>query len=186
LLIPKTNVGDSKKGDYMLIRLNKFLSSDQISLKIDKNFTIDDEAFLSDTHLHKNINFKGEAFKVDGSILLNGIIKYTFSDQCARCLTHFDNTIETEFKAVLSDCPKENEKDNESDEIQLKITDGCIDPEEDIKQMIYLSMPMKSLCKPDCKGICPNCGVNLNYEECKCKDNLIDPRFEKLKDLLND
>lgn len=166
----------------MLIRLNKFLSSEQASLKINENFTIDDEAFLSETHLHKDIGFRGEVFKVDDNILLNGTIKYTFTDECARCLTPFDNTVETRFEAVLAEQPDKNE---ESDEIQLKITDGCVDPEEGIKQTIYLSMPMKSLCKPDCKGICPNCGVNLNYEKCKCENNLTDPRLEKLKDLLN-
>jgi uncharacterized protein len=167
----------------MLIRLNKFLSSGQISYKIDENFVIEDKDFLTKTHLHKDINFSGDIFKVDESVLLNGTIKYTFDDECARCLADFDNTVETKFEAVLQNQLNEND---ESDEIQLKITDGCVDLEETIKQMIYLSMPMKSLCSKDCKGICPNCGVNLNLEKCKCEDNLTDPRFDKLKDLLKD
>ncbi len=168
----------------MLIRINKFLSSNQISFKVNENFVIDDEDFLSKTHLHKDINFIGDIFKVDENIILNGTIKYTFDDECARCLAPFDNIVETKFEAVLVN--QVDEGDNESDEIILQITDGCVDLEETIKQMIYLSMPMKSLCKNDCKGICPNCGVNLNIEKCKCEDNLTDPRFDKLKDLLKD
>lgn len=39
------------------------------------------------------------------------------------------------------------------------------------------------LCRPDCKGLCPECGTNLNHETCNCADNRIDPRFEKLKAL---
>jgi uncharacterized protein len=167
----------------MLIRISKFLSSDQISLNINEKFTIDDEDFLAKTHLHKDIDFNGSIFKVDENVILNGTIKYTFADECARCLAPFDNAVTTKFEAVLLRHLDENE---ESDEIMLKITDGCVDLEETIKQMIYLSMPMKSLCKKDCKGICPNCGVNLNNEECKCNDNLTDPRFDKLKDLLKD
>lgn len=167
----------------MLIRVNKFLSSDQISLKVNENFAIDDEVFLSKTHLHNHIFFSGEIFKVDESVLLNGTIKFTFTDDCSRCLTPFDNAVETKFEAVLV---KQVDENDESDEIKLKITDGCVDLEETIKQMIYLSMPMKSLCKKDCKGICPNCGVNLNDEKCKCEDNLTDPRFDKLKGLLKD
>lgn len=167
----------------MLIRLNKFLSSDAISLNVNENYVIDDEEFLSKTRLHKDINFKADIFKVEDSVLLNGTIKYTFSDECARCLENFDNTVETKFEAII--VQKINE-DEESDEIQLVITDGCVVLDEIIKQMIYLSMPMKSLCKADCKGICPTCGVNLNYEECKCENNLTDPRFNKLKDLLKD
>ena len=167
----------------MLIRLNKFLSSDAVSLNINENYVIDDEEFLSKTRLHKDINFNADIFKVEDSVLLNGTIKYTFSDECARCLENFDNTVETKFEAII--VQKINE-DEESDEIQLVITDGCVVLDEIIKQMIYLSMPMKSLCKADCKGICPTCGVNLNYEECKCENNLTDPRFNKLKDLLKD
>lgn len=167
----------------MLIRLGKFLASDQTSLKINENFVIDDESFLSKTHLHKDIIFMGEVFNADENALLNGTIKYTFLAECARCLTPFDKTVETDFEAVLV---HELNEDGESDEIQLKISEGCVDLEEIIKQIIYLSMPMKSLCKKDCKGICPNCGVNLNLEKCKCGDNLTDPRFDKLKDLLKD
>lgn len=66
------------------------------------------------------------------------------------------------------------------------IKDGCIDLEEPIKQIVYLSMPMKALCKGDCKGICPMCGINLNTGKCECNDFVIDPRLEKLKTLLRD
>jgi len=165
----------------MLIRLNKFLSSDAMSLNINENFVIDDEEFLLRTHLNKEINFNGDVFKVEDNVLLTVTIKYTFEDECARCLENFDNTVETKFEAII--VRKLNE-DEESDEIQLVITDGCVVLDEIIKQMIYLSMPMKSLCKTDCKGICPNCGASLNYEKCKCENNLADPRFNKLKDLL--
>ncbi|MGB4438111.1 MAG: DUF177 domain-containing protein [Sedimentibacter sp.] len=167
----------------MLIRLNKFLSSDAISFNVNENFAIDDEEFLLKTHLDKDITFNGDVFKVEDNVLLTGTIKYTFADECSRCLENFDNTVETKFEAII--VQKLNE-DDESDEIQLVITDGCVVLDEIIKQMIYLSMPMKSLCKTDCKGICPTCGVNLNYEKCKCENNLADPRFNKLKDLLKD
>ncbi|MFA9423312.1 MAG: DUF177 domain-containing protein [Sedimentibacter sp.] len=167
----------------MLIRLNKFLSSDAISLNVNENYVIDDEEFLAMTHLNKEISFSADIYKVEDNILLNGTIKYTFADQCARCLEDFDNTVETKFEAIIVQRIIEDE---ESDEIQLIITDGCVVLDEIIKQMIYLSMPMKSLCKEDCKGICPTCGVNLNHEKCKCENNLTDPRFNKLKDLLKD
>ena len=44
-----------------------------------------------------------------------------------------------------------------------------IDLAEDIRQEIILSSPAKVLCRKDCKGICPRCGVNLNKEQCRCK-----------------
>lgn len=170
----------------MLIKLNKFLSSEQLSYKINENFVIYDEDFLLKTHLDKNIAFAGDIYKVDESVILNGIVKYTVKDKCARCLDEFDNKVESKFEALIVKQLDEDYEDNESYEIQLKITDGCVDLQETIKQIIYLSMPMKSLCKKDCKGICPNCGVNLNNEKCKCEDNLTDPRFDKLRGLLKD
>lgn len=173
----------NEKGGIMLIRINKFLSSDALSFNVNENFVIDDEDFLSKTHLDKNIEFSGDIFKVEDSVLLTGTIKYTFADVCSRCLEDFDNTVVTKFEAIIV---SKLDEDEESDEIQLVITDGCVNLDEIIKQMIYLSMPMKSLCKQDCKGICPTCGVNLNLEECKCENNLTDPRFNKLKDLLKD
>lgn len=163
----------------MLIKINKFLSSDAISLKVNEIFVIDDEEFLAKTSLNKNVALNGEIFRIEDSVMFTGTIKYTFADECARCLKEFDNTVETKFQAVIV-----QKEDEESDEIQLVITDGNVRMDEAIKQLIYLSMPMKSLCNKDCKGICPNCGVNLNYEKCQCENNLTDPRFDKLKDLL--
>lgn len=163
----------------MLIKLNKFLSSDAKYLKVDENFIIDDENFLEKTNLKGFVNLKGEIYKVDEDISFTGTIKYTFADECARCLEEFDNSIETKFQAEIV-----QNADEESDEAQLVIKDGNIEMDEAVKQLIYLSMPMKSLCRNNCKGICPGCGVNLNYEKCQCENNLTDPRFDKLKDLL--
>jgi uncharacterized protein len=171
----------------MLINLSKFLSSEDFLFKFEDKFIIDDEDFLEKTHLNKTILFNGDFFKVEDYILLTGIVKYSYQETCARCLTEFENTSETKFEAVVGKSQKNNDNDDdESDEIKLVIEDGCVNLNETIKQMIYLSMPMKAICSSDCKGICPNCGVNLNVEKCKCENNITDPRFEKLKNLLKD
>ena len=169
----------NKKGGIMLLKLSKFLSSDAISLKVNENCVIDDEDFLEKTRLKKNVLLNGEIFKIDNSIIFTGTINYTFTAECARCLKEFDNTIETKFQAVIV-----QKEDKESDEIQFVITDGNVETDDTIKQLIYLSMPMKLLCNKDCKGICPNCGVNLNNQKCQCENSLTDSRFDKLKDLL--
>lgn len=163
----------------MLLKIKKFLSSDDVSLKVNEKLTIEDEEFLKETHLDKNILLTGEILKIDDSLTFSGKIEYLVKAQCARCLEEFDKKIETKFSAGLV----QNE-DMESDEIQMLVTDGMIRMDEIVKQLIYLSMPMKSLCRDDCKGICPNCGVNLNEEICQCESRLTDPRFDKLKDLL--
>jgi DUF177 domain-containing protein len=169
----------------MLINLSKFLLSDDVLFKVTDTFIIDDEDFLEKTHLNKKVNLNGEFFKVENSILLTATVEYTYTDNCARCLTEFENTVETKFEAVVVEGQKQDD-DEESDEIEIVLKDGCVDLDETIKQIIYLSMPMKSLCKTDCIGICPSCGVNLNIEKCKCESTTTDPRLEKLKSLLKD
>lgn len=47
-----------------------------------------------------------------------------------------------------------------------------LEMDEEIREAILLNYPMKVLCGPTCKGICPGCGSNLNYQECACKNNL--------------
>ena len=163
----------------MLLNINKFLLSDATSLKVNENLIIDDEDFSEKTRLHKHVLLSGEIFKIDDNLIFTGTLNYMFACECARCLKKFDNTVKAKFQAAIV-----QKEDEESDEIQFVITDGKVQLNEAIKQVIYLSMPMKSLCSKDCKGICPNCGVNLNYEKCQCENNLTDPRLEKLKDLL--
>ena len=57
------------------------------------------------------------------------------------------------------------------------------DPKEYILSQVVASLPMKILCDNNCKGLCLNCGVDLNKESCECVIDNIDPRFEKLKNL---
>ena len=54
-----------------------------------------------------------------------------------------------------------------------------------LKEEILLSLPYKKLCKPDCKGLCPICGTNLNETVCKCKVHRKESPFAILKDLLS-
>ena len=60
-----------------------------------------------------------------------------------------------------------------------------LDLAPEIRDDMLLSQPMHVLCRPDCKGLCPTCGINRNREQCDCVDDDIDPRLAKLKDLLN-
>lgn len=52
-----------------------------------------------------------------------------------------------------------------------------------VKKSILSSLPMKVLCSEDCKGLCPQCGKDLNTGECGCKTDYINPRFESLRSL---
>jgi uncharacterized protein len=52
-----------------------------------------------------------------------------------------------------------------------------------VREQCYLALPMKPLCREDCRGLCPVCGVNRNRETCACVTNWVDPRFDALRRL---
>jgi uncharacterized protein len=60
-----------------------------------------------------------------------------------------------------------------------------IDLGEIMRDEFYLAVPMKPLCRPDCRGLCAVCGVNRNRETCSCRPEWVDPRMEPLKKLLD-
>ncbi len=64
--------------------------------------------------------------------------------------------------------------------------DGYIDLAPLIRELTILELPIHPLCKPDCQGLCQECGTNLNEKECGCKIDEIDPRLAKLKELLEE
>ena len=85
----------------MLLKIKKFLSSDDVSLKVNEKLTIEDEEFLKETRLDKNILLTGEILKIDDSLTFSGKIEYLVKAQCARCLEEFDKKIETKFSTTL-------------------------------------------------------------------------------------
>lgn len=85
--------------------------------------------------------------------------------------------------------PRHGHEDVELDgtevaEDELGLTEyagDAIDLEQMMREQFYLALPMKPLCQPDCKGLCPVCGKNRNRETCSCESTWVDPRFEVLK-----
>ncbi len=62
--------------------------------------------------------------------------------------------------------------------------DGMIDLSPLVRELSLLSLPIKALCRPDCQGLCQECGANLNDGDCSCADMEIDPRLSALQALL--
>ncbi len=123
------------------------------------------------------------------TILVTGSFKIPLNLFCSRCLEpvvemvefqieeEFKATIDVEMGSHLSWDPVEVEESNLID------ASHTLDLTEVIRQHIILNIPMKPLCKPDCLGLCPRCGGNLNFGPCGCEEEEIDPRWVALKAL---
>jgi DUF177 domain-containing protein len=55
--------------------------------------------------------------------------------------------------------------------------------EDVLQEQVLLALPLKAICRDDCRGLCPHCGKNLNVEQCACEEPLEDPRWSALKDI---
>lgn len=67
--------------------------------------------------------------------------------------------------------------------ISWLLDNGTVDLSELARETFILNMPSKTLCREDCRGLCSGCGVNLNYEKCRCKKE-VDPRLAALAKIL--
>jgi len=99
------------------------------------------------------VHVKAEVHKILNTVSVKVQIKAETRLLCGRCLEEFPSKFSEEFRFDYSVSPQ----------------DTFLDLEDDLRQEILLSYPMKILCKPECKGLCPKCGKNLNKEKCNCK-----------------
>jgi uncharacterized protein len=103
---------------------------------------------------------------------------------CDRCLAEFDRDLKEKFEMLFYIGQKEIGIDEENVAMippELKE----IDLTPYIQETLILALPMKFLCREDCKGICAGCGADLNKESCRCSAESYDSRWEKLKGLKN-
>jgi uncharacterized protein len=129
-------------------------------------------------HVNSPVHVRARISNTGDRLLLNGTIKVSVAMQCSRCLESFDYKVETDFTEELSN------KDSGDDIVSFE--GDTIDLTDIIINNILLSLPMKAICDLNCKGLCPNCGTNLNIKECNCTGNDLDPRLAVLKGLLKD
>ena len=128
-----------------------------------------------------------EIFKDKDQFRLAGDVKTVLELPCSRCLEPFrlgvDSTFDLRYQPHAVNTG-EGEKEIEEDDLSTAFYDNDeIDLGQLMREQFYLALPMKPLCREDCKGLCPECGVNLNRETCNCKRNWDDPRLAALREL---
>lgn len=142
---------------------------------------------------HRDARFGNEiaieltTLRHDKKIIVGARVRTEAKMVCARCLTEFTQAVEAEFDfgVELADGAPENVELWEEDFVRVAPHNGTIKITRRIRDAILLELPMRPLCDPDCKGLCPRCGANLNIEQCKCKPTDTDNPFYKLKELLD-
>lgn len=103
---------------------------------------------------------------------------------CDRCLEPVDYKINIDYFKDLDMNKSAEEKIAELDE-ESYLEGTVFDTEVLIYNEILVNLPMKVLCREDCKGICNRCGANLNKGSCECDVAELDPRMSKILDVFN-
>jgi uncharacterized protein len=108
--------------------------------------------------------------------------------ECARCLGEFETEFSGEVDFIVCSEPDaaRHRGVDEEEYVCFQGNDLRADIVVPVRQALVLSMPMKPLCTEICLGLCPACGGNLNERTCDCKNETIDPRWDKLKKLFPD
>ena len=120
-------------------------------------------------------------------IRLRGHLETGLDLQCARCLEPVKQDIERDFELLYRPLGADAGRD------ELSVTDaeaeigyyqgGGLLLEDVLREQVLLALPLKITCRPDCKGLCPQCGKNLNQERCSCHIEMEDPRWAALKEV---
>ena len=164
----------------MTLDLRRVFATDNSRLDIDGSLDMSDVDFYSGFPLKKPVTYHGFVSNTSSVVTLKLDIQFEFVAPCDRCgvtasVCH-GVTIEKLLAASL--------ERQESDTI-IVVPDMRLEVDELVYSEVILNLPRKHLCKEDCKGLCMKCGKNLNEGDCGCDLSQPDPRFEKLRELLD-
>ena len=125
--------------------------------------------------------------EIVADIRLRGKFAGRFRVPCARCVEPVEIPLAADYDLIFrpvgadSDAPERSITAPET-EIGYYQKDSLL-LEDVLREQVLLSLPVRTLCKPDCKGLCPRCGENRNTGACHCDENQSDPRWEALAGL---
>ncbi|HEY8361587.1 MAG TPA: DUF177 domain-containing protein [Tissierellaceae bacterium] len=169
----------------MKIDLSSFLDNSDEALYFEGEVSLKGLDLKDGITIEEPVKCKGEIYKVDGNKVINLKISYKYNDICDRCLKPTTKNVETTLFGKLVEGKKEEDAEEEGFDEVIFYQNNSLDLKEYIRKQVILSLPMKTLCKEDCKGLCPVCGADLNTTQCNCIHENIDPRLEKLREFLS-
>lgn len=137
-----------------------------------------------DNRFSKAVIVNATLEKTNRQLYLKAECKTSGTFICDRCLEEFEKEVVASYHLMYVTEERVVEGLNEDEVHVITPETNTIDLGEDVRQFIVLALPQKVLCKEDCAGLCPICGINRNKSSCDCRDEETDPRWEGLKKFL--
>lgn len=136
------------------------------------------------TDVHPNIAdvvsvlVKTHARFKEGLYVFEGQLSTTLSLKCSKCLTTYDYPLTVDWHEVFS---RDKQADDEEDTDVHVVSEDEVDLTPYVQEALLLEIPFVPVCREDCQGLCPTCGINRNEASCDCKHEQIDPRLAELQ-----
>lgn len=163
----------------MLVQCRPLFMGEQKELPLETELDFTQVEFQGIRPFSSPVHVTGKIENRAGVVKLSGRVTFTFHGRCDRCLAPFSRDYDISLEHILV-ATLENE---DSDYVLLENYQLALD--ELVQADIFLELPYKNLCREDCRGLCPQCGKNLNDGLCGCQHKTDDPRLAVLKQLLN-
>jgi len=147
-----------------------------------QELSLDDE----DAALAEPADVRGRIKRSGEAVDLRGVLRATIEVACGRCLKPVRIPVNAEFEERLIPAVSwsgEPQHELTEDDLNLSVFDGeAIDLDQLVREEILLAVPGHVLCREDCQGLCPGCGIDRNLATCQCETEEIDSQWQKLKD----
>ena len=142
-----------------------------------------------DLPVERSVRVSGpvELLRTRDGVLVRAPLDAELEDSCSRCLRDYtapqELMIEEEYLPTVDPVTGAHLPPPAEPTAFLIDHAHHLDLTEAVRQAVVLERPMQPLCRPDCRGLCPICGADLNETTCTCDDSLIDARWAKLRDV---
>ena len=117
---------------------------------------------------------------MESRLLVTGTISATGKADCARCMSEFSLDWEVPVEIIV--LRKVDPDEGQGETLVVCQAGGVVDLESPLREWLVLGYPQAPICRPDCKGLCAQCGLDLNENACDCTELEIDPRWDGLPD----
>jgi DUF177 domain-containing protein len=118
----------------------------------------------------------------DDNVFVRGALTGSIRVPCARCLREVSTLVQAPLDLVFF--PEGERRGAEADDVDWATHDGvAIELDDLLREALILAVPMKPLCRAECKGLCPVCGGDRNERDCGCEVKPPDPRLAALKEI---
>src|SRR5713226_2596719 len=136
------------------------------------------------------LEVRATAELLEGEIRISGALHTRLELVCARCLDTVHEEVSRDFDLYyrpVATIAREEEVRLKLDDTQIAFFQGDgLFLADVLAEQVLLALPMKVICRSDCRGLCPHCGANLNADECRCETHTADPRLAPLARLKQD